>query len=164
MKNASSKFPPLHRLRELLIYSLDTGVLSWAVDRQGQMRRGDVAGTVDGKGYLRIRIDGVDYRAHRLAWMLHYGVAPGEEIDHINRVKLDNRIENLRDADRSVNVLNRALQKNNTTGVVGVNWRKDRQRWTASISKNKRSRHLGYFAHIEDAIRARRTAEIQAGR
>ena len=161
MKNASRRFPRLSRLRELLIYDPATGIITWRVTRPGQMRPGMEAGTIDGKGYLRIRIDGVDYRGHRLAWFMHYEAHPIEEIDHKNRDKLDNRIVNLRHADRSINVLNRGRQKNNSTGTTGVNWRKDRRCWTASISVNKKSQHLGYFYNIEEAKAARRAAEIR---
>lgn len=78
-------------------------------------------GRLDTKGYLRTRIDGVDYKNHRLAWLLFYMQWPTQEIDHINGIRADNRIKNLRDVSARVNGLNRQqAMKNNVVGVLGV--------------------------------------------
>jgi hypothetical protein len=77
-------------------------------------------GSYDHYGYLIIKIKGIQYKAHRLAWAKHYGTAPTGIIDHINRDKKDNRIANLRDTSQEVNVLNKVFKVNEKTGVRGV--------------------------------------------
>ena len=77
-------------------------------------------GSLDKDGYLIIKIKGKQYKAHRIAYCLYHGCFPNMEIDHINRNKLDNRIENLRLATRTMNTRNVAEKPNKDTGVVGV--------------------------------------------
>jgi hypothetical protein len=148
----------MERLLEVLSYNLVTGLFTWEVNRSHSARVGMVAGTRDTKGYIRIRVDGVDYRAHILAWFAHYRLRPTGEIDHINRDKTDNRISNLRVVNRRENILNRGIQKNNTSGHTGINWRKDYKKWTASYTVNKKQVHVGYFTNVRDAVAARATA------
>ena len=73
-------------------------------------------------GYICPRILGRNYAGHRVAWLLHYGKWPEHHIDHINGIKTDNRITNLRDVPREANMQNMRLQKRNKTGVPGVGW------------------------------------------
>jgi hypothetical protein len=94
------------RIRELLDYDPETGHLTWRVDRAMRVRAGDRAGYSDYSGYITIRINGTNYQAHRLAWLWMKGEWPEEEIDHINRIRDDNRWSNLREANRSGNVVN----------------------------------------------------------
>lgn len=82
-------------------------------------------------------------------------------IDHINRDRLDNRRSNLRVVDYSMNGFNKGKQSNNTSGHVGVSWEKRRNKWEAHIKINKKKKFLGYFDDIDDAIKARRKAEIE---
>ncbi len=77
-------------------------------------------GSIDKDGYLIIKVKGKQFKAHRIAWLLNYGAFPKNEIDHINRNKLDNRIENLRLADRTMQNNNKDLKPNKLTGVVGI--------------------------------------------
>ena len=93
------------RLCELLDYDPLTGVFRWRVSR-GRVLCGDIAGCFDGNGYRAVRLDGVDYRAHRLAWFFVHAVWPVADIDHINRRRFDNRLTNLRDVSRAVNLAN----------------------------------------------------------
>lgn len=101
--------PPLERLHELLVYEAETGVLRWRVMRNlNNATAGSVAGSDNGSGYLQVMIDGVRYKAHRLAYYMGTGSDPGEwEIDHIDRDRCNNRLNNLRLADRSLNSTNR---------------------------------------------------------
>lgn len=96
------------RLRELLTYDPETGEFRWRYTR-GCRARGQIAGTVTCLGYLTIAIDGRKYKAHRLAWLHVHGEWPYPEIDHINRIKLDNRLVNLRRATRAENNANRVV-------------------------------------------------------
>lgn len=150
------------KLREILSYDPDTGVMKWKAKTSPKMRVGDVAGCVDrfGTGYRQIRIEGKTYREHRLAWLYVYGKWPEQVIDHINGVRTDNRLCNLREATPAQNQQNRVgCQRNNTSGVRGVCWDKRTAKWMAFIQFNGRHLHLGRFDDIEKAAGARKLAE-----
>lgn len=106
----------------MLSYDPNTGEFRW-LKAPGQ--RSDLIGSVAGglglDGYKKIRVDSTLYQAHRLAWLHHYGVHPNDDIDHINGVKTDNRIENLRDVPHAVNMQNiRRAHRDSSTGLLGV--------------------------------------------
>jgi thiamine pyrophosphokinase len=82
----------------------------------------------------------------------------GFETDHINGDRLDNRQCNLRTATHQQNQINRHHQKNNTSGVIGVNWNKNAGKWQACIKINGKNKHLGYFSNKNDAINTRMLA------
>lgn len=113
------------RLRELLSYDPETGIFRRVATRR-QVKSGDIAGSDDGKGYWRIRVNGEKHRAHRLAWLYVNGAWPIDQLDHINGDKLDNRICNLREATNSENQQNRSLPKSNTSGRLGVHFDKQK--------------------------------------
>jgi len=138
------------RLKELLHYDPDTGVFRWKVNRGG-VKAGDVAGSIDGHGYLRIRMDGKIYSAHRLAWLYVYGEFPPNLIDHINGVITDNRISNLRPASRKQNGENLSLRPKNISGYRGVYWHKRLRKWRATVRHSYREYYLGYFDTAEEA-------------
>ena len=145
------------RLKEKLNYDRDSGMFIWKV-RSGSAVAGKVAGSIN-HGYVEIRLDGKKYMAHRLAWLYEYGSFPEKHIDHINRKKDDNRIENLRDISMAENNRNVDIRKDNTSGHNGVIL--DRNRWRAYINFNKKRISLGSFANKSDAIEARRKAELK---
>tara|TARA_R110000744_G_scaffold169216_1_gene287071 strand:- start:203 stop:688 length:486 start_codon:yes stop_codon:yes gene_type:complete len=116
------------------------------------------AGGVATCGYLTITIDGKKYLAHRLVFLMHHGYLP-RLLDHINRNKLDNRIENLREASFKLNVINSKTGKNNTSGRKGVSWNARRQNYRAYIKNDTKLMHLGSFDNIIDAVIARMKAE-----
>lgn len=144
-------------LKNLLKYDPTTGIFTWIKCANKNIRVGDVAGTDDKKGYRLIYVKGVLYKAHRLAWLYMYGVFPNNVIDHINQNKGDNRIENLRDCTHSENLQNSKIDKRNKHGHKGINFFYGK--WRATIAINKKSKHLGLFEKIEDAINARKKAE-----
>jgi hypothetical protein len=141
------------RVRELLDYNMDTGVFRWRVFVGSKATAGSEAGRVDGHGYIRLSVDKVkDISAHRLAWFYVYGKWPDMHIDHINGVKTDNRISNLREADRSINMQNqRKANRDNPTGMLGVSWREKYKHFRAVISIGKKQKHIGSFRTAEEA-------------
>jgi uncharacterized membrane protein len=97
----------------------------------------------------------VNYRAHRICWFHTYGVWPTHDIDHINGDKSDNRISNLRDVPKSINIQNeKRARKNNASGLMGVVFRKDRNKWTATVRVNGKPKRLGSFSTPEEAHQA----------
>lgn len=143
------------RVQELLEYDPLTGWLTWRLAGRGRARKGALAGTKNKAGYLVTCIDRHFRRNHRLAWVLTYGVWPTHDIDHLNGVRDDNRIANLRDVPRATNLQNqRVAQPHNKVGLLGVSWRPDRGKFQASIKVGDKSRYIGYFVTPEDAHRA----------
>lgn len=147
------------RLRELLSYDPDTGIFYWRVNRRGRAKAGSKAGTPHSDGYWEIGVDGKAYRAHRLAWLYVHGYTPKEMLDHINRNRLDNRIENLRKSENYLNMRNAGPYKQNSSGVRGVSWSDKSKRWVAAIMDRGRNFHLGSYKSIEEAAAARYAAE-----
>ena len=151
------------RLKELLKYSPDTGELVWVAQSSNRIKVGEVAGTMLTNGYLNISIDGQRYRAHRLAWLYVYGDLPINQIDHINRNKIDNRIVNLREVSNKENHRNMPLQRNNKTRISGVGWCRSQGRWRSHITVDGRFIHLGYRDSMLDAAAIRKSAEYKHG-
>lgn len=114
-------------------------------------------------GYFRGCVFGSRLLAHRVIWCMLKGDWPVDELDHINGVKDDNRIQNLREVDRATNMQNAAIKKNNTSGYCGVSLHKTNKRWVAHISPNGKRIYLGSFPTIESAIAAREDANIKYG-
>lgn len=139
------------RLRELLHYEPETGVFTRAMHRGGGRKVGDVAGSLDKKGYRVIAIDGRAYKAHRLAWLYMTDRWPAEQIDHRNRQRADNRWRNLREADNAQNQQNIGLRSNNSSGFHGVSWHRGQSKWCARITVDKRLRSIGYFRDPSEA-------------
>ena len=139
------------RLRELLHYDPETGLFTWRHSR-GQAQAGDIAGAIHHKGYRRIGLEGGNYAAHRLAWLYVHGVWPTETIDHINGVRHDNRIANLRDVSAAANSHYATLRSSvNSTGFRGVY--RNGPGWGATIRIAGKSVHLGQFDSPEQAHR-----------
>lgn len=142
----------LKRLKQALSFRATTGIFYWRISTSNRVSVGDKAGSVS-CGYIRMSIDGKDYLAHRLAWFYVYGEWPKMQIDHINGVRGDNRIKNLREATASINIQNqRNAQPHNKAGFLGVYF--DRGKYKAQIRANGSPRHLGRFITAEDAHRA----------
>jgi HNH endonuclease len=153
--------PSLDRLRELFSYDPETGFfMRVAKPRQSKFPAGTIAGSKPSPhGYISLKIDGCSYMIHRLAWLFVHGTWP-REIDHVNRIRDDNRLSNLRSASRSLNALNSKVKATNRSGVTGVNHVADcyRNPWRAFIMVNGNPITLGYFATKEQAAAARAAA------
>jgi len=146
------------RLTELLEYAPDTGKFTWKIDRNSYVRKGDVAGTFDTKGYIQIRVDDTAYLAHRLAWMYVHGSWPTIQIDHTNRNRSDNRLANLRLSTQALNNQNASKRRDNKSGITGV-WRNKRlAKWQAYICVDNKQIHLGVFDSFDAAVQARTLA------
>lgn len=102
------------------------------------------------QGYIQIRIGAKYYLAHRVAWYLHYGYWP-KEVDHINGIKTDNRITNLREVMRSDNGCNKPKQSNNTSGYKGVSFHKETGKYQAKITRHGKTTNLGLHETAESA-------------
>lgn len=98
--------------------------------------------------YITTKISGKHWCVHRLIFLWHNGYIP-DQIDHINRNTLDNRIENLRETTASQNICNRKLFSNNTSGMKGVHWHKHKKKWFVYVDINKKRKSIGYFDDIE---------------
>jgi hypothetical protein len=128
----------------------------------GEFRKnGKPAGFLNATGYRIIEVDGIKLRCGRLAVKLTFGITPPAQIDHINRVRNDDRLVNLRPASAVENARNRGNRDNNTSGVGGVTFNKAHQVWRARIDVNGKRKHLGSFEHFDDAVAARRQAEAE---
>lgn len=147
------------RLRAALSYDKETGLFYWAESKGRAARVGSVAGSVGPQGYVLIRLDGTQYRAHRLAWMHVTGQWPSDQIDHVNGVRSDNRFVNLREASNAENQQNTCRKKPCLSGEVGIDWCKKSRKWRARIRFRGKLIHIGLFNEIESAISARAEAK-----
>lgn len=160
--------PSADYLRQLVDYDPDTGAFThryapWMCDTRNTRFAGKPAFTRTRDGYRTAVINGRGVQAHRAAWAWVHGEWPDGEIDHINHDRSDNRIANLRVVTRTQNTRNISKAKNNTSGVTGVYWGKRNARWTAGIRVDRQLKYLGSFLKIEDAVAARKSAEMEYG-
>lgn len=142
-------------LKEALVYDPDTGHFTY---NRGK-KKGQRAGCTK-QLYVRIRIEGRYYFAHRLAWLYTHGTMPNLDIDHINQDKHDNRLANLRLATRSENRQNVKYNPRKCKGVTRYQKVKGCM-WVAAITVNKKYHYLGAFDSLFEAAAARRSAECR---
>lgn len=132
-------------LRQILSYDSQTGAFKW--NKTNRKKVGIIH-----RGYLRIQLNKKKYMAHRLAWAIFYGEWPVHDIDHINRITLDNRIDNLRQATKQQNNQNTKTRKDNSSGYKGVSvLSSGRRRYRADISINGKNKYIGVFFTPEEA-------------
>lgn len=160
--------PPLdvEFVRSILDYDPVTGIFRWryrssAPKNWNTRYAGAIAGTKTPDGYICIQIgktatkSGIHYRGHILAWLLVYGEWAPNGVDHRHGTRDDNRIAELRKADSSENACNKAMQRNNKSGFVGVHFDAQRGKWRARVSVNRTSYDGGFFDTAEEAAAAR---------
>ena len=153
MKNETPEL--LAELHDMLTYDANTGILRWKnPTNPRRVKAGDIAGCVSHteKGRVLLGLRGKLHKAHRIAWAMHYGKWPKDQIDHINECPSDNRICNLREANKSENMRNITRIRSNTSGHKGVAFYKDR--WVARIKLHGKDIYIGRYEKLEDAILA----------
>ncbi len=162
-------------LREFLDYDAETGKLAWkprdrrwfSSDRAHTIWNVRFAGkpafTADSCGYRIGAVFRITLKAHRVIWMIVHGEWPPEDVDHINGVRSDNRLANLRAVSRSVNLHNVAKRSDNLSGVTGVHWHAKANKWAAEIKVDGAALYLGLFETVEAAAEARKRAEAAHG-
>jgi hypothetical protein len=148
------------RLCELLEYKEGEGAFYWRVSRRC-VRAGDRAGRQHENGYRYIKIDQHHFMEHRLAWFYAYKEWPEETIDHKNRTKNSNNLDNFRKASYSQNQFNRPLNRNNKSGITGVSWCTHKQKWRATICAFGERKNLGYFDDPSEAGEVRTRAALE---
>jgi len=154
-------------LKELLHYNPDTGIFTWTDKVRNKNRKGAIAGSVYSKGYLMIKVNNQwnknRYLAHRLAFLYMEGYFPENDIDHINRIPLDNRWCNLREVSKSCNAKNKDILPNNTSGITGVTKYNDKGvvSYRASIQIGLKQIKLKRRKTFSEAVKDRHDAEIK---
>lgn len=136
-----------------LRYDKKTGDLIW---KNYRGREGKVAGTLK-NGYVSVQLGRKQYLAHRLIWFINYGYFPESFIDHINRDKTDNRIENLREVTNQCNQRNSNTKTNKSSGIRGVSF--DKGYWLARIKVDDKVKHVGCSKDLIEAVAFRLAAE-----
>ena len=171
---------PAQDLSLYFVVSVSTGEITWATRPAAMFsdgghtkehnaaawnarHAGKAACKINRQGYLSCVVGANRFTAHRIIWATHYGSWPDGQIDHINHIRTDNRIENLRCVSHWENTRNKRLLSNNTSGVCGVVWHKRSGRWAAHIKIRGKQKYLGSFDDIKDARAARKAAEREYG-
>jgi len=129
------------------LFDYKDGELFWKVNK-GNRKIGDKAGSINSNGYSHIKIDFCLYKTHRIIFMLNHGFMP-KFIDHINGNKIDNKIENLREATSSQNNQNSQLRKDNKIGIKGVSFCNVHNKWRVAINVYGKQKSIGYFKDLE---------------
>lgn len=169
---ATQPLPSPEELRQLLRYEPEIGKLFWKERGPHQIPcprlrnawnsrcAGKMAGgSTKYSKYDRLGIHGVMYPYHRVVWAIFHGEWPNKDIDHINGVRNDNRIANLRQVSRKENLRNQVINPRNTSGAVGVRLCEFTGRWHARIT----NKHIGRYDTFEEAVTARKAAEKAMG-
>lgn len=140
------------RLLEVLEYNPETGIFTWIKSTGPRCKVGAEAGNINPEGYRAIQLDNISYLTHRLAWFYCFEEWPEQEIDHINRNKLDNSLDNLVDSSNQKNSENKGNYANNSSGFKGVYAK--RGKWEASIKHKGKTYYIGLFNSPEEARQA----------
>jgi hypothetical protein len=134
-------------------YNAETGVLRWKVSPRYGVHVGDVTGCPNRDGHLQVRYKGKAYQVHRLIWIITTGNWPIEELDHINGVRDDNRLVNLREATRRQNCRNKTCHR--VGQLRFTTYAKSKGKWMAQPPRiNGKQKTLGYYDTMQEASEA----------
>lgn len=150
-------------LREYLSYCPDSGIIHWLKSPTAVVKPGSIAGRVDSKGYISLHFRRKKFKAHRVAFAIQYGRWP-EVIDHINGIKTDNRLDNLRECTHEQNMQNSRvyLRRNKSSRFSGVSRCNNKSNpWTSQIRVDGKKIHLGSFSSELDAHKAYLAAKAE---
>jgi len=149
-------------VKKLFLYIPITGSFTWRVDRSRGVKVGDIAGTINTSGYLITAINSDKYLCHRLIWLYMTGDWP-DQTDHLDHDRLNNKWNNLRSVTKSGNSRNLSLFKNNKSGITGVRFKKQVNRWRATIWINGKGKALIQTNDFFEACCRRKAAEHKYG-
>ncbi len=150
-------------LKKYVYYEPKTGIFTWIKKTGPRSKIGEEVGGIDiSDGYMKAQINGESVKLHRMAYLYMTG-SEADFIDHDNRIRNDNRWLNLKSTTQHENNKNRNKQLNNKSGITGVALYKPTGKYRAFIYVMKKQISLGHFTDINDAVDARKTAEIKYG-
>lgn len=140
-------------IRKHFSYNKKTGILRWKkLTKFSKSKIGDEVGSFTTHRYLETWFKKKKYKVHRLIWFGMKGYWPENDIDHINRIPSDNRWNNLREISHQCNMRNCKISKNNTSGIVGVSYVKQKNKWQSQITINKKAYGMGQFEDFDEAV------------
>lgn len=145
------------------LFEYKDGKLYNKIARGTKAKPGNVIGWKAKSGYISARVHGRSFYIHQIVFLLHNGYIPEVEIDHINKIKDDNRIENLREVSHICNTRNIGLRANNSSGVTGVGWSNKDRVWLTRIAINQKQFRIGGFKDFTEAVAHRLAAEQLCG-
>jgi hypothetical protein len=148
--------------QEILLEAFEykEGILYWKNPTSRSVKIGNEVGCKNSNGYRLASIKGKYIQTHRAIFLMHYGYLP-EYVDHIDGNKSNNKVENLRAVTKAQNAWNSKLPSTNKSGIRGVSWNKQTNKWRVAINVNGRAIHLGRFSDIKDAQKVIESARIQ---
>ena len=150
-------------LSEFLEYNHESGEFRWKTRITGSCPEFWFVPKDCGKGAGSIDVFGSRYICTHLAWLLYWGVWPVNEIDHIDGNDQNHRIGNLRDVPHPVNMKNMAIRSDNKTGHAGISVEKKSGRYLACVSINGKTKRIGSFTSLTDAVEARNRESERIG-
>lgn len=138
--------------KELLhqLFEYRDGELYWKNTIAPRAVAGKIAGSLHHSGYRYVKLQGKSIANHRIIFMLHHGYFP-KEVDHKDRDRRNNKIENLREATSSLNSLNRTVSCKSKSGIRGVIFNEKINKWMVQINVDKKQKYFGSYHDLEVA-------------
>lgn len=147
-KEYCGKQRDLTQEKALHLFEYKDGNLFWKNPTHGKVEIGSQVGFLNNEGYYQVSVYGKKYRVHQIVYLMQHGYIP-KEIDHINTIKTDNRIENLREVTRVQNMYNKNLSTRNTSGFKGVSWKEKIKKWQVAINVDGKRKYIGVYEDLE---------------
>jgi hypothetical protein len=152
-------------LKEYLQYNPDTGEFIWLKSPVKRMI-GKIAGYINDSGYISIQLNNIQYRAHRLAFLYMKGSFPIDQVDHLDKIRSNNKWDNLVESSQAENQLNKHNNIDKRSGFTYIVGRSTTKTWTVRLPKKfttegKSELYIGSFKNLEEAIEALECALIK---